>query len=229
MRCKSCGWVNPDGAQKCVKCNAPLSGSMVEQNVQPMGGEVERSVRQTKREVWSGQEPQQAPGNYKCECGYLVPSGAASCPNCGAMAGGTQPVQNQQPIAAPQPVQMPNGYQQKPAMGGTVVGGFAIGVGPAAATDSFTLKPLPFQNEQVQYQPITFSGNSVVLNRQNTDPNNNTITSKQQAVIVQKEDGWYISNCSAGKTTYIQVTHEMKLEPGDVVIMGNRAFEFGKL
>ena len=113
-------------------------------------------------------------------------------------------------------------------MGGTVIGGFAIGVAQAA-TESFTIKPLPYLNEQVQYQPITFSGNNVILNRQNTDPNNNTITSKEQAVIIHKKDGWYIDNRSAGKTTYIQVTHETKLKPGDIIVMGNRAFEFGKL
>lgn len=26
MRCNQCGWENPDGSQKCEKCNAPLQG-----------------------------------------------------------------------------------------------------------------------------------------------------------------------------------------------------------
>ena len=103
-----------------------------------------------------------------------------------------------------------------------------FGAGPVVA-NSFTLKPVAFQNEQVQYQPITFSGDNVVLNRQNTDPNNNTITSKEQAVIVHKADGWYIENRSAGNTTFVQVNREMKINPGDVIVLGNRAFEFGKL
>ena len=231
MRCKSCGWENPAGAQKCAKCNVPLEGSMVEQ--QPMAQPVqEGKLKSTVREQWS--QPKHQGGNYVCSCGYPVPNGENVCPACGTPVGGQQvqkkPVNNQPQGFAPQqqPIQMPIGGQQNPNMGGTVIGGFAIGVAQAA-TDSFTIKPLPFQNEQVQYQPITFSGNNVILNRQNTDPNNNTITSKEQAVIIHKKDGWYIDNRSAGKTTYIQVTRETKLKPGDIIVMGNRAFEFGKL
>jgi len=28
MRCKNCGWENGEGAQVCVKCNSPLTGSI---------------------------------------------------------------------------------------------------------------------------------------------------------------------------------------------------------
>lgn len=32
MRCKNCGWENPDGNQKCEKCNTPLLGGVSSQN-----------------------------------------------------------------------------------------------------------------------------------------------------------------------------------------------------
>lgn len=32
MRCNNCGWENPDGSQKCEKCNAPLQGGAGSQN-----------------------------------------------------------------------------------------------------------------------------------------------------------------------------------------------------
>lgn len=32
MRCNNCGWENPDGNQKCEKCNAPLQGGVSNQN-----------------------------------------------------------------------------------------------------------------------------------------------------------------------------------------------------
>ncbi|MBO7476833.1 MAG: FHA domain-containing protein [Salinivirgaceae bacterium] len=219
MRCKSCGWENPAEAQKCAKCNAPLAGSMVG-NAQPSGfSESARPLKATVRENFSSApQPQQMADHYVCQCGYHVPNGANVCPACGTLVGAAQPQ------AAPQQMQR----QGNPIVGGTVIGGFGIGVG-AELGNTFTLKPIPFQNEQVQYQPITFTGDSVVLNRQNTESTNNTITSKEQAVIVHKNDGWYIDNHSAGKTTYIQVTHEMKINPGDIIILGNRAFEFGKL
>ena len=178
-------------------------------------------MKATVREAWQPQGQQQGAvaNHYVCSCGYPVPNGASVCPQCGTPVGGGQ-AQNQGYQA--QVAQMPMGGA---AMGGTVMG---FGAGPVVA-NSFTLKPVAFQNEQVQYQPITFSGDNVVLNRQNTDPNNNTITSKEQAVIVHKADGWYIENRSAGNTTFVQVNREMKIKPGDVIVLGNRAFEFGKL
>ena len=220
MRCKSCGWENPAGAQKCAKCNVPLTGSMVEQRAEPQSAP-EGPMKATVREAWQPQGQQQGAvaNHYVCSCGYPVPNGASVCPQCGTPVGSGQ-VQNQGYQA--QAAQMPMGGA---AMGGTVMG---FGAGPVVA-NSFTLKPVAFQNEQVQYQPITFSGDNVVLNRQNTDPNNNTITSKEQAVIVHKADGWYIENRSAGNTTFVQVNREMKINPGDVIVLGNRAFEFGKL
>ena len=30
MRCKNCGWPNEDNVSRCVKCNAPLQGSMID-------------------------------------------------------------------------------------------------------------------------------------------------------------------------------------------------------
>lgn len=32
MRCNNCGWENPDGSQKCEKCNAPLQGGVSAQS-----------------------------------------------------------------------------------------------------------------------------------------------------------------------------------------------------
>lgn len=32
MRCNNCGWENPDGSQKCEKCNAPFSGGACSQD-----------------------------------------------------------------------------------------------------------------------------------------------------------------------------------------------------
>lgn len=32
MRCNNCGWENPDGSQKCEKCNAPLQGGASNQD-----------------------------------------------------------------------------------------------------------------------------------------------------------------------------------------------------
>ena len=54
MRCKNCGWENPDNVQSCTKCHSPLGG----QSSAPMGnysnvGHVQESVnlKSTVREA----------------------------------------------------------------------------------------------------------------------------------------------------------------------------------
>lgn len=76
------------------------------------------------------------------------------------------------------------------------------------------------------YQPISYSGETISLNRANTDPNNNTITSKVQAVLTHDEEGWYIEDRSELRSTFIRADRKRKLESGDVIELGNRLFEF---
>lgn len=42
MRCNNCGWENPDGSQRCEKCNAPLQGGVGNQNF-----EVHSTIRES--------------------------------------------------------------------------------------------------------------------------------------------------------------------------------------
>ena len=37
---------------------------------------------------------------------------------------------------------------------------------------------------------------------------------------------WYIENKSDQETTFIKVSRKTKLEPGDIIVLGNRLFEF---
>ena len=78
----------------------------------------------------------------------------------------------------------------------------------------------------MNYQPISYSGDTIVLTRSNTDPNNNSITSKEQAVLTHDGNDWFIENKSEQETTFIKVSKKTKLTAGDVIILGNRLFEF---
>jgi hypothetical protein len=90
-----------------------------------------------------------------------------------------------------------------------------------------TLRPVPYQGEEVSYEPITYSGDEIALSRANTDANNSSITSKEQAVLIHEADGWYIENRSELQSTYIRLSsHKVKIESGDHIILGNREFEF---
>jgi hypothetical protein len=71
-----------------------------------------------------------------------------------------------------------------------------------------------------------FQSPSVVLNRQNTDPVNPTITSKQQAVLTFEDGVWYIEDKSALQTTFVRVGRKTALQDGDIILMGDREFIF---
>jgi hypothetical protein len=90
-----------------------------------------------------------------------------------------------------------------------------------------SLKPVARENENsAQLQKREFEASKVILNRQNTDPENYSITSQQQAVLTFENGKWYIEDRSAYKTTYIRVTKKTELQDGDIVAMGDREFEF---
>ena len=73
-----------------------------------------------------------------------------------------------------------------------------------------------------------FDTAEVVLNRQNTDPENSSITSRQQAIMSFEDGKWYIEDRSSFKTTFIRVTKKTELQEGDIIVLGDRAFKFSK-
>ena len=89
-----------------------------------------------------------------------------------------------------------------------------------------TLKPIAWIGEDVVYQPQSFTGQSVVLNRANTDPNNQSITSSEQAELSFENGEWYIVDKSSQHTTYVLAAQKIKLHKGDIIVLGNRLFEF---
>lgn len=96
-------------------------------------------------------------------------------------------------------------------------------------TPTFSLKPLPREGEikVPAKQELEMEDESFVLNRNNTEPTNPTITSHEQALVSRTEDGrWFIENRSAQGTTFVQVNKRTELQDGDVLLLGNRLFEF---
>ena len=58
MRCKNCGWDNPNGLTKCEKCDTPLSGAV---NNQLAGGNAPQAVNLSKTVSEANVFPQAAP------------------------------------------------------------------------------------------------------------------------------------------------------------------------
>lgn len=93
---------------------------------------------------------------------------------------------------------------------------------------SCSLTMLPVDNEVLDKPKKEYSGESVVLNRLNTDETNCTITTQQQAGLVYENGEWFIQNLSEQQTTYLVLNRKIQLEEGDIIVMGNRRFKFEK-
>lgn len=176
------------------------------------------------------------------ECGYPAGAGMNVCPNCGASlrpdAAGTGRNERESLREAaracsscgkPMPREAkycpscgtPAEAQARPLRMGTV------NAWETPLQSSFcTLRPIAWKGEGVEHGPMSYSGDTIALNRANTDPNNHTITSKEQAVLIREGDSWYIEDRSEQHTTLVRVSRRLKLEDGDVIVLGNRMFEF---
>lgn len=254
MRCKNCGWPNEDNVTRCIKCNSPLGGSLMDNNngnhtVNQGGGHISGTdnpdnLKATLRDcaggngnsISSDNNNNQA-GSFCSRCGYPVGTGMDVCPSCGTPVAGANNVNRdanqgggQSPFGNPFGNHAGGNHGGQQQQGGQRFAGGTINPwSHPQGNDGFCqLKRIPWQNENVNYDPISYSGTEIVLNRANTDPNNSSITSQQQAVIIRDGEDWYLEDRSALKTTLIRAGRPIKLEDGDIIVMGNRMFEFHK-
>ena len=215
MRCNNCGWDNPATSMHCEKCNAPQKGSMVQENnpVAPTAssGNLNETIK--------GARPS---GPYIDAPNESVKSGvsgaAASCPFCGYpnSAGALKCISCKKTLN--------NNADNEP--GGTRKPEKIKTETPWSKRNAlkFSLKQLSTEN-QVK-QTLDYNGEKVILNRDNTIPNNSTITSNQQAVIFNKEGRWYITDQSSLQTTFIRPGSPVEIKKGDIILLGDSRFEF---
>lgn len=235
MRCKNCGWENPEANRKCEKCNAPLSGSIMEsssKHYSSIAAELKGTVPETgSRPSYkeAASEPSQAGNGNACpQCSYPVSPEMNVCPMCGESLKQSVP----RAEASPAPKCPKCGMQVSRSVKFCPSCGAALRMGTVNAWETprqggfCTLKPIAWKGEEVTYSPISYSGDMISLNRTNTDPNNNTITSKEQAILIHEHDAWYIEDRSEQHTTLIRVGKKTRLENGDIIVLGNRMFEF---
>ena len=242
MRCKNCGWENPDTATRCVKCNSVLSNftpdlRQTERQAPSMGNE-NLNLKSTVREVQNNNEipvnntPQENSSKQCHKCGYPLADNMDECPMCGSYQNKENFTPQQPKVATKNCPSCGNNIEKSAAFcpkcghkfqerSGTINNW----VNPSRGVFC-TLKPIAWENEGIEYNPISYSGDRIVLNRSNTDANNNSITSKEQAILSFDNNEWYIENASEMKTTLIQINGKTKLKDGDIIVLGNRLFEF---
>ncbi len=170
----------------------------------------------------------------KCDsCGFyplrFMVSAQNPCPNCnytGAAVAPMAPITNEpkivmQPAAEASiiPPPMPNPIVEK--------------VATPSSSKTISIKNLQIGEEQKKFslievganRKVEFVGKEHILNRSNTDPSNNSISSQKHAEIVFKDGKWRISDHSSNGATFVQVQNEVELQSGMQLIIGNKIYE----
>jgi hypothetical protein len=198
MRCKYCGWDNPAGNVNCCKCNQILSADYPSDSPKTSGPEFNSRMTVNENAIFSKTK-------HECKyCGYPLMPDISVCPSC----------RTSQTIVAP---------EREPANNYT---GFGRQTVRPNKRNHCSLKLIPEEKEKISSVELSFSGEEIVLNRSNTEPDNPTITSKEQAVLTCEGKEWYIRDRSQLKTTYVQASDKIKLNAGDIIVLGDRRFQF---
>ena len=222
MRCQFCGWDVPDSNGNCEKCGKPMQTDSNES-----GKIVNDSTHEhlTTRQQTKGQGDLRATvrENSKSKAAATVLEDKVECPNCGyELENGVCPScgydSNVEKEPDEKPVNMNNEGKKtvRPHRKGEKDG-------------RFLLTPISEETGQPEGEVIQFEGNEVELNRENTDPKNETITSQQQAIVTHESGKWCIEDKSEYKTTFVQAARKIELQNGDLILLGNQLYQFNCL
>ena len=211
MRCKNCGWENPDTNTRCEKCSSPLSGGVSSQPASYQSAQ--QNFNKTVNEAAVFPDSPAMGANICPRCGYPMRPGVSICPNCHSNP--TEIEAQVHPIVAPAAKMVKASPIQ-----GTV--NPWVQVAPA---NKCVLEPI-MQDGSDTPNALHLKGDAHDLNRANLDPDNQTITSKTQAHLTCEDGQWFIEDKSAQHTTFIYAGAKTALKEGDVILMGNRQFIF---
>ena len=214
MRCQFCGWENPETKSTCEKCNQPLQqvssigkSTVREANVSSEGTERHTQLKETfnpRATVREKSETTNVESSVCPACGYSL-EGEDVCPSCGTKV-----------TTAEEP---------------TPVGDFKKTVRPnhnhRFNQDEFNGFRLVKLSESGQsLGSVQFDNIETELNRENTDPSNQTITSQIQAIVRKEGNKWVISDQSALQSTFVQASRPIELQNGDLILLGDQLFRF---
>ena len=89
-----------------------------------------------------------------------------------------------------------------------------------------SLRPIALPNEREMPEEVYEEGAEVFLSRENTVSHDSSIDDEEQACLFFSDGHWFIEDRSRDNSTYVHAGAGIKLEPGDIIRMGNREFEF---
>lgn len=93
-----------------------------------------------------------------------------------------------------------------------------------ARYETIEFVPVPREGQEAQV-PATFKSDvkEVVLNRENLDPDNPTITRNAQAALKYDNGSWKLEDKSS-IGTFVKIAKDHALNDGDQILMGDRIF-----
>lgn len=213
MKCKNCGEEIPKESKKCKYCKQP-----VEQKKQP--SPMESSEKKTKRkteteviEILKGTIPEDSTQNQQIqveECPTChIPLEDDECPLCGYKK------ENKK--------EEPKQEKEMKKIGSETIRWDHV---TEIEKGCFVLNPLSAKTGKAEGDPIPFNGSEVELTRENTAPDNKTITSKVQALMTFTNGEWTITDKSELKSTFVQASRPIILKNGDLIFLGSQLYEF---
>ena len=225
MKCHFCGYINPEGKDKCERCGKTLvSDKSIDEKTKMNAGNHEKATelhasnaaynpkgplgdktfnpKATMREQSSASDTK----GVCSKCGYELDSDG-NCPMCGGADASLEP---QKPV------------ERKPFNPSATLRPQRKG----PKEGSFVLVPISEENGLPEGLPLHYEGNDVCLNRSNTDPKNKTITSQAQAVICCEDGHWTIKDQSDMLTTFVQASDAIELKSGSLILLGNQLYRF---
>ncbi|MDR1895233.1 MAG: FHA domain-containing protein [Prevotellaceae bacterium] len=224
MKCKNCGWDTPGNNTKCEKCNAPLTGSMIE------SGNSGQSESQSE-----GFNPKKTATGCP-ECGYPLRAGIDVCPACGHEL--RQPAESQPAESQPAGNAGNAGnINYKPAknnnFGGTVIQSTSLGKTNMTPTDKklvgflVTYSRLPNGEAFPVYEGRNYIGRSESSNI--CIQGDTKISGKHVAVVYRAIDRKFkFRDEQSSNGTFINevLTDEGELNNGDIIGIGSTKLIF---
>lgn len=255
MRCNNCGYENDPNVRNCVKCGQVLSDGSVMGYGRYYDGYGNSENRQTriqngnplyvslkKTVVQGGEwENQKKPTVIQATCPRChYPMNGDYCANCGFE------VQSEKPSAVKEHV-IPQFTCKCQNCGKEVSYEFRYCPDCGTEIEKKTINPFDHKVESKPEIPkhqctLTlldeaegklmdgdikeYSGDSIILNRDNTEPGNLPITSQEQAELTFEDNEWRIQNRSGYGATMVAASRKISLQSGDIILLGNRRFRF---
>lgn len=220
MRCKICGWINPNDVEICEKCSNPVSGDVtnrpIYENTEPADQEEEKAS--VPKQDALPDVPQRQKSHCP-NCGYPVWTDMSICPQCKF------------------PLQQVLGNSEYPdGISTSDESSLKKTINPYLnAKKSEAEKQGPNMTLSVQRitnggkpgptQDKTFFGKEIRLNKQIAE----TSETEEAQVVITLEDGqWFIEDKGSLKKTFVLAVRKMPIQEGDILLIDNRQCQIVK-